>query len=47
MSTEMQLLLTAAMSIAFLHTITGPDHYVPFIALSKSDMYSVTGKRNS
>jgi len=41
MSTEMQLLLTAAMSIAFLHTVTGPDHYLPFIALSKSRGWSL------
>jgi sulfite exporter TauE/SafE len=41
MSTEMQLLLTAAISIAFIHTITGPDHYVPFIALSKSRGWSL------
>ena len=41
MSTEMQLLLTAAMSIAFIHTVTGPDHYVPFIALSKARGWSL------
>jgi len=41
MSTEMQLLLTAAISIAFIHTITGPDHYVPFIALSKARGWSL------
>jgi sulfite exporter TauE/SafE len=41
MSTEMQLLLTAAISIAFLHTATGPDHYLPFIALSKARGWSL------
>ncbi|MGL6268204.1 MAG: hypothetical protein ACRC2O_09755 [Chitinophagaceae bacterium] len=41
MSTEMQLLLTAARSIAFLHTLTGPDHYLPFIALSKARGWSL------
>jgi sulfite exporter TauE/SafE len=41
MSTEMQLLLTAAISIAFIHTITGPDHYLPFIALSKARGWSL------
>jgi sulfite exporter TauE/SafE len=41
MSTELQILLTAAMSIAFLHTVTGPDHYLPFIALSKSRDWSL------
>jgi sulfite exporter TauE/SafE len=41
MSTELQILLTAAISIAFLHTISGPDHYVPFIALSKARGWSL------
>jgi len=36
MQAEMQVLILTAMSIAFLHTVTGPDHYLPFIALSKS-----------
>ncbi len=42
MQTEIQLLMIAAISIAFLHTITGPDHYLPFIALSKSRGWSFT-----
>ena len=42
MSPEMQLLMGTAISIAFLHTLTGPDHYIPFIALSKSRNWSVT-----
>jgi nickel/cobalt transporter (NicO) family protein len=29
------LILTAA-SVAFIHTIFGPDHYIPFIAMSKA-----------
>lgn len=33
------LALTAA-SISFLHTATGPDHYLPFIVLSKSRKWS-------
>jgi nickel/cobalt exporter len=32
----MTLLLTSAAAIAFVHTVLGPDHYVPFIALSKA-----------
>jgi hypothetical protein len=36
MSPEIQVLLLTAISIAFLHTLTGPDHYLPFIALSKA-----------
>jgi len=34
--------MIAAVSIACLHTVTGPDHYVPFIALSKSRGWSFT-----
>lgn len=40
MQTELQVLLTAAITIACLHTITGPDHYLPFIALSKARGWS-------
>lgn len=42
MQTEMQVLLLTAISIACLHTLTGPDHYIPFIALSKSRGWSLT-----
>lgn len=37
---EFQILITAAITIACLHTVTGPDHYLPFIALSKSRGWS-------
>jgi len=40
MSTELQLLSTAALLVACLHTLTGPDHYLPFIVLSKSRGWS-------
>ena len=40
MQSEMEVLIVAAISIACLHTITGPDHYLPFIALSKSRGWS-------
>jgi sulfite exporter TauE/SafE len=33
------LILTAA-SIGFIHTLTGPDHYIPFIAMSKAGNWS-------
>src|SRR3954468_2139009 len=36
MQAEIEVLIIAAVSISCLHTVTGPDHYVPFIALSKS-----------
>jgi len=34
------LLLTAA-SLGFLHTILGPDHYIPFIAISKARNWGI------
>jgi sulfite exporter TauE/SafE len=36
----MEALIVAAITIACLHTLTGPDHYLPFIALSKSRGWS-------
>ncbi len=36
MQAELQILLITAITIACLHTLTGPDHYLPFIALSKA-----------
>jgi hypothetical protein len=36
MQVELQILLITAITIACLHTLTGPDHYLPFIALSKA-----------
>jgi hypothetical protein len=38
---EFQLLMITAISIACLHTLAGPDHYVPFIALSKSRAWTI------
>ena len=37
---ELQVLIITATGIACLHTITGPDHYLPFIALSKTRGWS-------
>lgn len=42
MQDDLQVLILAAVAISFLHTITGPDHYLPFIALSKSRGWSFT-----
>ncbi len=36
MSQEISFLLITAASVGFLHTILGPDHYIPFIAMSKA-----------
>ncbi len=42
MLTELQVLIITAISIASLHTLTGPDHYLPFIALSKARGWSLS-----
>src|SRR5437879_4637524 len=34
-------LTLAAMSIAFFHTVLGPDHYVPFVAMSRAGRWSL------
>lgn len=36
MTPELIALISAAASIAFLHTLIGPDHYLPFVALGKA-----------
>ena len=38
------ILLTAA-SLGFIHTVLGPDHYIPFVALSKARGWS--GRRTA
>jgi nickel/cobalt transporter (NicO) family protein len=43
MSTDITILLFTAASIGFLHTLTGPDHYLPFIVMSKARNWN-TGK---
>ncbi|MCE5268452.1 MAG: sulfite exporter TauE/SafE family protein [Planctomycetaceae bacterium] len=42
MPTELSLLMATAASIAFFHTVAGPDHYVPFIAMSRLGRWSMT-----
>jgi len=41
MSGELSILLLSAASIGFIHTLLGPDHYLPFIAMSKSGDWSL------
>src|SRR5882672_7306676 len=36
MPTELQALMITAIMVAWFHTVTGPDHYLPFIALAKA-----------
>lgn len=38
---ELTILLTAAASIGFFHTLLGPDHYVPFIVMAQSGKWSL------
>lgn len=41
MSNEILMLSITAASIGFFHTLLGPDHYLPFIVLSKSGNWSL------
>jgi nickel/cobalt transporter (NicO) family protein len=43
MNNELFVLTITALSIGFFHTLFGPDHYVPFIVMSKARNWS-TGK---
>ena len=36
MTQEISFLLATAALVGFVHTILGPDHYIPFIAMSKA-----------
>ncbi len=38
---EIQILILTAITISFIHTVSGPDHYLPFIALSKARGWSL------
>ena len=40
MSAELEIMIVAAVSISCLHTLAGPDHYLPFIALARSRGWS-------
>lgn len=37
---DVQVLVWAAISIGFFHTLFGPDHYVPFVAMSQVGRWS-------
>ena len=40
MNNEIIVLSTTAASVGFLHTLLGPDHYIPFIALAEAGKWS-------
>lgn len=42
MNEELTLLTLTAASLGFVHTILGPDHYIPFITLAKASNWSVS-----
>ena len=41
METGLIALLITAATVGFLHTILGPDHYLPFIVISKAKKWSI------
>jgi nickel/cobalt exporter len=41
MTNELIILLWSAASIGFVHTILGPDHYLPFIMIGKARKWSL------
>jgi nickel/cobalt transporter (NicO) family protein len=41
MTSEFTLLLLTAISVAFIHTLSGPDHYLPFIMIAKARNWSL------
>jgi sulfite exporter TauE/SafE len=41
MSSDLNILLITAASVGFLHTVTGPDHYLPFVVISKARKWSL------
>jgi sulfite exporter TauE/SafE len=41
MSDEMSILALSAAAIAFFHTMLGPDHYLPFIAMARAQGWSL------
>lgn len=40
MGQELNLLLGTAASIGFIHTLFGPDHYIPFVMMAKARQWS-------
>jgi len=41
MPREMVILMGTAASIGFIHTVLGPDHYLPFIVMSRARRWSI------
>jgi len=41
MTTEFLILVATAASVALIHTLAGPDHYLPFIVISKARKWKI------
>lgn len=41
MTSEATILLITTLSIAFIHTLAGPDHYLPFVVIAKARNWSM------
>ncbi|HEX2532968.1 MAG TPA: hypothetical protein VHK69_04495, partial [Chitinophagaceae bacterium] len=41
MPAELYPLLAAAVTVSVVHTVSGPDHYLPFVALARTRQWSV------
>lgn len=41
MTPELTMLTVSAAAIAFVHTLLGPDHYLPFVAMAKARNWGV------
>jgi len=41
MGSEMGILAATAAAIGFVHTVTGPDHYLPFIVIGRARRWSL------
>ena len=42
MTNELRLLVLTAASLGFVHTVLGPDHYLPFTVLAKARKWSIS-----
>ena len=42
MADEKMFLIITAVSLGFIHTAIGPDHYIPFIAMAKARSWSIS-----
>ena len=42
MTEELSVLALSALSLGFIHTLLGPDHYLPFIAMAKARKWTLS-----